>query len=73
MQSNSGILKNIFLITLANAYVNQDPLLNIMLRSLVSELQISCIRLEYTLINRKMQIVYQFKAQKLLFKTFNWI
>lgn len=73
MQSNSRILKNIFLITLANAYVNQDPLLNIMLRSLVSELQISCICLEYILINSKMQIVYQFKAQKLLFKTFNWI
>lgn len=73
MQSNSGLLKNIFLITLDNAYIKQDPLLNITLRSLVWELQISSISLQYPLINHKMQIVYQFKAQKLLFKTFNWI
>lgn len=73
MQSNSGLLKNIFLITLDNAYIKQDPLLNITLRSLVWELQISSISLQYPLINHKMQIAYQFKAQKLLFKTFNWI
>lgn len=44
---------NVFLIIFVTVYMHQGPLLNIMLTSLVSELQISCISLQYHLWNSK--------------------
>lgn len=47
MQSYSRPLRNIFVLTLAKSYIKQDPVVDIILRSLVWELQLNWINFQY--------------------------